>query len=121
MSLLCVQPGGDGSLHIRVCCKLLGSQLLLSGCKQMAITVSHTSSWTVYSTMAGRLETNPCRPDLMPNDFHLSEPHKKHLVGKQSAVDTNMKQAICLNINQLDALNFIMSLFHASTCFEHTC
>ena len=24
-----------------------------------------------------------------------------------------------LNINQLEALNFIMSLFHASTCFEH--
>jgi len=23
-----------------------------------------------------------------------------------------------LNINQLEALNFIMSLFHASTCFE---
>ena len=28
---------------------------------------------------------------------------------------------IHLNINQLDALNFIMSLFHASTCFEHMC
>ena len=27
--------------------------------------------------------------------------------------------SIYLNINQLDALNFIMSLFHASTCFEH--
>ena len=26
-----------------------------------------------------------------------------------------------LNINQRDALNFIISLFHASTCFEHTC
>ena len=26
-----------------------------------------------------------------------------------------------LNINQLHALNFIMSLFHASTCFEHMC
>ena len=26
-----------------------------------------------------------------------------------------------LNINQLDALNFIISLFHASTCFEHMC
>ena len=26
---------------------------------------------------------------------------------------------VYLNINQLDALNFIMSLFHASTCFEH--
>ena len=30
-------------------------------------------------------------------------------------------QYIYLNINQLDAQNFIMSLFHASTCFEHTC
>ena len=28
-------------------------------------------------------------------------------------------QYIYLNINQLDALNFIISLFHASTCFEH--
>ena len=28
---------------------------------------------------------------------------------------------IYLNINQLDALNFISSLFHASTCFEHKC
>ena len=26
-----------------------------------------------------------------------------------------------LNINQLDALNFIMNLFHASTYFEHKC
>ena len=26
-----------------------------------------------------------------------------------------------LNINQLDALNFIISLFQASTCFEHIC
>ena len=26
-----------------------------------------------------------------------------------------------LNIKQLDALNFIMSLFHASTCFGHKC
>jgi hypothetical protein len=30
-------------------------------------------------------------------------------------------QCIYLNINQLDALNFIMSLFQASTCFEHKC
>ena len=28
---------------------------------------------------------------------------------------------IYLNINQFDALNFIMSTFHASTCFEHIC
>ena len=30
-------------------------------------------------------------------------------------------RVIYLNINQLDALNFITSLFHAFTCFEHTC
>ena len=30
-------------------------------------------------------------------------------------------QYIYLNINQLDVLNFIVSLFHASTCFEHKC
>jgi len=30
-------------------------------------------------------------------------------------------QYIYLNINQLDALNFMMSLFHASICFEHMC
>ena len=28
-------------------------------------------------------------------------------------------QYIYLNINQLEALNFIMSLFHTCTCFEH--
>ena len=26
-----------------------------------------------------------------------------------------------ININELDALNFIISLFQASTCFEHMC
>ena len=26
-----------------------------------------------------------------------------------------------ININQLDALNFTISLFQASTCFEHMC
>ena len=30
-------------------------------------------------------------------------------------------QYIYLTIDQLDALNFIMSLFYASTCFEHKC
>ena len=31
------------------------------------------------------------------------------------------QQNLFLNINQLDALNFIISLFQASTCFEHMC
>ena len=32
-----------------------------------------------------------------------------------------MSKEVYLNTNQLDALNFLMSLFHASTSFEHTC
>jgi hypothetical protein len=28
---------------------------------------------------------------------------------------------LLLSIKQLDALNFIISVFQASTCFEHTC
>jgi len=36
-----------------------------------------------------------------------------------SYLQVNHKTGDYLNINQLDALNFIMSLFHASTCFEH--
>jgi len=32
---------------------------------------------------------------------------------------SKLKLHIYLNINQLNALNFIISLFHASTCFEH--
>jgi hypothetical protein len=31
------------------------------------------------------------------------------------------KTYLCININQLGALNFIISLFQASTCFEHMC
>ena len=34
---------------------------------------------------------------------------------------TQRWEHVYLNINQLDVLNFIMSLFHASTCFEHMC
>jgi len=29
--------------------------------------------------------------------------------------------SVHLNINQFDAINFIISLFQASTCFEHMC
>ena len=33
----------------------------------------------------------------------------------------NIQTTFYLNINQLDALNFIMNLYHASVCFEHKC
>jgi len=32
-----------------------------------------------------------------------------------------LKTYLFININQLEALNFIISLFQASTCFEHMC
>jgi hypothetical protein len=40
-----------------------------------------------------------------------------------NAVNTEKKKLLSLfiNINQLEALNFIISLFQASTCFEHMC
>ena len=42
-----------------------------------------------------------------------------HLMGNIWYSVDRASQYIYLNINQLNALNFIMSLFHASTCFEH--
>ena len=45
-------------------------------------------------------------------------------VAEITSLILNMKHAyrlLFLNINQLDALNFIISLFQASTCFEHMC
>ena len=33
----------------------------------------------------------------------------------------NVAKYLFININQPDALNFIISLFQASTCFEHMC
>ena len=40
---------------------------------------------------------------------------------RRRGVGTSKHNCLYLNINQLDALNFIMSLFQASTCFEHCC
>ena len=39
----------------------------------------------------------------------------------QIIYESEMVYNIDLNINQLDALNFIMIIFHASTFFEHMC
>ena len=33
----------------------------------------------------------------------------------------NRHFGLFINVNQLDALNFIISLFQTSTCFEHMC
>ena len=41
----------------------------------------------------------------------------KHTTTKFSEFST----VLFININQLDALNFLISSFQASTCFEHMC
>jgi len=45
----------------------------------------------------------------------------KHVGYKCLYFADRASQYIYLNIKQLDALNFILSLFHASTYFEYMC
>ena len=46
--------------------------------------------------------------------------HKRHEFRKKKTV-VEHKIYVFITINQLDELNFIISLFQASTCFKHTC
>ena len=91
---------------------------------------------SVYAAICERKETLSTDDNMAPADFKLT--------GKQVATPQTitrnhyallLSEIICkilifcwpcisiylFNINQLDALNFLMSLFHASTCFEHMC
>ena len=40
-------------------------------------------------------------------------------LGKENLLE--VEKSLFINIHQLDALNFIITLFQASTCFEHMC
>ena len=52
-------------------------------------------------------------------DLTNTKAFQEHLLVFLYFADRSASQYIYLNINQLDALNFITSLFQASTCFEH--
>ena len=71
------------------------------------VTQSHSSLVRLFSDTTSTAEDFICETNVVCD------------------VNCVRKQLSCivvyLNINQLDALNFIMSLFHACTCFEHTC
>ena len=58
-----------------------------------------------------------CPPDTVLNRQLMV--HTSSLRLKKKIIETN--QHVYLNIKQLAALNFMMSIFHASTCFEHMC
>ena len=68
----------------------------------------------VSSTRAHRQEVKIVLYSLW---YHHTETNEWSKIIKISKI-TNF---LFLNINQLDALNFIISIFHASTCFEHMC
>ena len=55
------------------------------------------------------------------NLIQAADGNTKHCAEWSGLLSNHSKVRFYLNINQLDALNFVMSLFHASTCFEHMC
>ena len=62
-------------------------------------------------------------PSLWPSrtlntKLHTHRNQQAKIMGVEDQVTLHI---FYLNINQLDALNFTMSLVHASTCFEHMC
>ena len=72
--------------------------------------ISSETSVTTYRSKRCQFIRHPSNSNAAPCMYIYAE------------VTHNTKQHIIyLNINQLDALNFIISLFHASTCFEHMC
>lgn len=97
-------------LPISICCKLLGSQVLLKGSKQMEVIGHHAASWT-----CGWLQCNswiitdnaPNNPNLLSIDFYLFGSLKKHLAGEQFATYANIKQAITSRLKTLDSDFFI--------------
>ena len=60
---------------------------------------------------------------LLKNDVHWHHINIKVLLHTEHGLFPLQKliSYLFININQLDALNFIISLFQASTCFEHMC
>ena len=77
----------------------------------MAVTDNFTIR-TVCHTLQKK-NTDMCQITAKKKDIHYC----RTCVGNTTQQRLTLLY-VYLNINQLDALNFIMSLFHASTCFE---
>ena len=62
------------------------------------------------------LQYQPASPSSLRHPIDTSGNNGEHY----EIIDVT-RHFLFININQLDALNFITSLFQASTCFEHMC
>ena len=113
---------------------LLSVQHTLVKCRAYTFTISFTGGTHTAATALHRANgwglrsSGTWRSDCSAHDnenakvsvtTHLTQRHIPDVLYPQQYQCENLKS--CFNINQLDALNFIMSLFQASTCFEHMC
>ena len=74
-------------LYVGICCKLLASQVFLKGSKEIEINGHEIGT-------VGSMVCNYPVGSMMPNDFHLFGPLKKHLATKQFAADADGKLTV---------------------------
>jgi hypothetical protein len=97
--------------------QLFQCRIYPTGVRKIIELLLYHKSHPVAFNLTPHLHTNhgnSSNPILKSNYI----PHNVH-VYKQCSHRT--RSNLFININQLDALNFIISLFQASTCFEHMC
>ena len=70
--------------------------------------------------MLGKLLVSQLVNDI-PTSVHYRVNKSQPMACILKQINSTLNYYLFLNINQLDALNFIISLFQASTCFGHMC
>ena len=81
----------------------------------------NTNDISLYSTKRFHFQLVQKSICLVRSEHFGKLLRSRKLMGRFWYFADRASQYIYLNTNQLDALNFIMSSFHASTCFEHNC
>jgi hypothetical protein len=94
--------------------ELISRELILCVCKRICESQLHTLFIVQQCPLALFVFME------VKSDWCLKDWRSEH-VQMFFDISLTMHLNIYLNINQLDALNFTTSLFHASTCFEHKC
>jgi hypothetical protein len=90
-------PESNSLLHVGLCYKSLATQILLIHFREMGVTINEIRIVVRVChnlpAVVLHLVTSPgC--SAVPNSLYLFGSHKKHLAGKQFAVNTDLKQAV---------------------------